>query len=109
MNWTRFATVRARLTYWYVSAMIVVLAVYAAGVYVFVGQQSARLLDERVRSEVTSPSTDESISGAVLSRISSRRTMHRCTPGSVQSERPEVPSAHPSQTPSFRIRHAKGS
>ena len=35
--------------------------------------------------------------------------MHRCVPGRVQSERPDVPSAQPSHTPSFRMRHANGS
>ena len=50
-----------------------------------------------------------SSAGAVFSRISSSRTMQRCTPSSVQSDRPEVPSAQPSHTPSFRIRQANGS
>ena len=35
--------------------------------------------------------------------------MQRCVPGIVQSDRPDVPSAHPSQTPSRRMRQANGS
>ena len=52
---------------------------------------------------------DGSSAGAVFNRINSRRTMQRCTPGIVQSETPDVPSAQPSQTPSFRMRNANGS
>ncbi len=35
--------------------------------------------------------------------------MQRCVPGSVQSDRPDVPSAQPSQTPRLRMRQANGS
>ena len=34
--------------------------------------------------------------------------MQRCGPSIVQSERPEAPSAQPSQTPRFKIRQANG-
>ena len=64
--------------------------------------------DVRDESDDTSASADGSSAGAVLSRISSRRTMQRCVPSSVQSDRPDVPSAQPSHTPSLRIRHANG-
>ncbi len=43
--------VRARLTLAYVAAMVVVLAVYAAGVYVFVSQNVSRSLDGQVRAD----------------------------------------------------------
>ena len=39
--------------------------------------------------------------GAVFKRINSKRTTHRWTPSWVQSLRPAVPNAHPSQTPCF--------
>src|SRR5215472_4291526 len=47
--------------------------------------------------------------GEVFNRISSKRTMQRWTPSTVQSLSPVVPNAQPSQTPWFRIRHAKRS
>ena len=65
--------------------------------------------DERAASGATSARTDGSRAGAVFSRISSRRTMHRWTPSIVQSESPDVPRAQPSHTPSFRMRQANGS
>ncbi len=43
--------VRARLTLAYVAAMVVVLAVYAAGVYVFVSQNVSRSLDGQARGD----------------------------------------------------------
>ena len=45
----------------------------------------------------------------MFKRINSSRTMQRCVPGNVQSRRPLVPSAQPSQTPSERMRQANGS
>src|SRR6516164_7682540 len=62
-----------------------------------------------LESDGTSPRRSGSSAGAVFKRISSRRTMQRWTPSWVQSLRPAVPNAHPSQTPCFRIRQAKGS
>ena len=47
----RILTVRARLTLWNVSIMLLVLAVYAAGVYLFVQRSQSLALDERVRSD----------------------------------------------------------
>ena len=34
------------------------------------------------------------------------RTVHRWTPSIVKSRNPTVPSAHPSQVPSRKMRHA---
>ena len=45
--------VRARLTLWYVAAMVVVLTIYAAGVFGFVSRSGSRALDARVRSDFT--------------------------------------------------------
>jgi heavy metal sensor kinase len=44
-------SVRVRLTLWYIGAMLVVLGVYAAGVYTFVRNNSSRLLDERLHDD----------------------------------------------------------
>ena len=65
-------------------------------------------LPDRASSRETSESLAESIGGIVFSERSSNRTMQRCVPSIVQSERPDVPSAHPSQTPRFRILQANG-
>jgi heavy metal sensor kinase len=45
------STVRARLTLWNVGVMLLVLAVYAAGVFMFVQRSASLALDERVRSD----------------------------------------------------------
>jgi heavy metal sensor kinase len=47
----RMSTVRARLTLWNVGVMLLVLAVYAAGVFAFVRRSASLSLDERVRSD----------------------------------------------------------
>ena len=47
----RPTTVRARLTLWNLGVMLVVLAVYAAGVFAFVKRSASQALDERVRSD----------------------------------------------------------
>ena len=49
--WRPALGVRARLTLWYVAAMLIVLAVYAAGVFGFVRRSVSDALDERVRSD----------------------------------------------------------
>ena len=46
-------TVRTRLTLWYVAAMVIVLTVYAAGVFGFVRRSVSDALDARVRSDFT--------------------------------------------------------
>lgn len=49
--WHRPRSVRISLTLWYVGAMIVVLGVYAAGVFIFVSQSVSRALDSRLRGD----------------------------------------------------------
>ena len=44
-------SVRVRLTLWHLGVILVVLGVYAAGVYSFVRNNSSRLLDERLRDD----------------------------------------------------------
>jgi heavy metal sensor kinase len=44
-------SVRVRLTLWHVGVILVVLAVYAGGVYSFVRNNSSRLLDERLHDD----------------------------------------------------------
>jgi heavy metal sensor kinase len=45
------STVRVRLTLWNLGVMLVVLAVYAAGVMAFVSRSASRALDDRIRSD----------------------------------------------------------
>ena len=47
----RPSTVRTQLTLWNLGVMLVVLAVYAAGVLTFVKQSASRALDDRVHSD----------------------------------------------------------
>jgi heavy metal sensor kinase len=47
----RTFTVRAQLTLWNLGVMLLVLAVYAAGVLTFVKRSASQALDERVRSD----------------------------------------------------------
>jgi heavy metal sensor kinase len=47
----RISTVRAQLTLWNVGVMLLVLAVYAAGVFMFVRRSASLGLDELVRSD----------------------------------------------------------
>ena len=56
----------------------------------------------------TSASRAGSSARAVFSLRRSRRVVQRCTPSIVQSRKPATPSAHPSQTPFERMRHAYG-
>src|SRR5215813_5470061 len=44
-------SVRVRLTLWHLGVILVVLAVYAGGVYSFVLDRSSRLLDERLHDD----------------------------------------------------------
>jgi heavy metal sensor kinase len=50
-RWFQPKSVRVRLTLWHVGGMLVVLAVYAAVVYVFVRDNASRLLDERLHDD----------------------------------------------------------
>jgi heavy metal sensor kinase len=50
-RWWRSHSVRVRLTVWYVAVMVVVLAVYAVGVYAFVNRSVSQALDQRLRAD----------------------------------------------------------
>ena len=50
-RWWRSHSVRVRLTLWYVGAMVVVLAVYAAVVFAFVSRNASEALDSRLRGD----------------------------------------------------------
>jgi len=50
-HWWRSHSVRLRLTLWYVAAMVVVLGVYAALVFVFVSRNASVALDARLRGD----------------------------------------------------------
>ncbi len=47
----RWASVRTRLTLAYVAAMLVVLAIYAGGVFLFVSRSVSRTLDSQIRAD----------------------------------------------------------
>ena len=49
MSWWRSHSLRISLTLWNVAAMILVLAVYAGGVYVFVSRNASNSLDAEIR------------------------------------------------------------
>ena len=51
MSWWTAHSVRRKLTLWYVAAMIVVLAVYAAAVYSFVSRSLSQSLDQQLRRD----------------------------------------------------------
>ena len=51
--WRPALGVRARLTLWYVAAMVIVLTVYAGGVFGFVSRSVSDALDARLRSDFT--------------------------------------------------------
>ena len=54
-SWRRPRSVRVRLTLWYTGAMVVVLAVYAAGVYAFVRSSVSQTLNEKLHSDFQWP------------------------------------------------------
>ncbi|MBI2187050.1 MAG: HAMP domain-containing protein [Acidobacteria bacterium] len=66
-RWWRSHNVRVRLTLWYVSAMLVVLAVYAAVVFTFVRRNASAALDTRIRSDFqwASAMVDETSEGGI--------------------------------------------
>ena len=68
MRWWRSHSVRVRLTLWYVAAMVVVLAVYAVGVYTFVSRSVSEALDERLRADFfwAAATVDEGPDGLVM-------------------------------------------
>jgi heavy metal sensor kinase len=51
-GWWRSHSVRVRLTFWYVGAMVVVLGVYVFAVYVFVRRNVSDSLDEQLRNDL---------------------------------------------------------
>ena len=52
-RWWQSHSVRVRLTLWYVGAMVVVLGVYVAAVYAFVGRNASEALDRQLRQDFT--------------------------------------------------------
>ncbi len=50
-RWWRSHSVRVRLTLWYLAAMVVVLAMYAAVVFVFVSRNASETLNQRLRGD----------------------------------------------------------
>ncbi|OFV93691.1 MAG: hypothetical protein A3G76_00245 [Acidobacteria bacterium RIFCSPLOWO2_12_FULL_65_11] len=52
IKWWQQRNVRLSLTLWYVGAMVVVLAVYAAGVFTFVSGNASNALDDRLHEDL---------------------------------------------------------
>jgi hypothetical protein len=50
-RWWRSHTVRLQLTLWYVAAMTLVLAVYAAAILAYVSRSASQLLNQQLRSD----------------------------------------------------------
>src|SRR5262245_54576223 len=67
-RWWRSHSVRVRLTLWYVAVMVVVLAVYAVGVYTFVSRSVSQALDERLRADFywAAATIDEGPDGLIM-------------------------------------------
>src|SRR6185369_9514198 len=66
--WWRSHSVRVRLTLWYVGVMIVVLGVYAVGVYAFVSRSVSQALNDRLRADFfwAAATVDEGPDGLVM-------------------------------------------
>jgi heavy metal sensor kinase len=66
-RWWRSHNVRVRLTIWYVTVMLVVLAVYAAAVFTVVSRNASEALDARIRSDFqwASAMVDETPDGGI--------------------------------------------
>ena len=66
-RWWRSHSVRVRLTVWYVAVMVVVLGVYAVGVYTFVQRSVSQALDQRLRADLywAAATVDEGPDGTV--------------------------------------------
>jgi heavy metal sensor kinase len=60
-----------RLTLWYVAAMVVVLAVYAIAIYLFVSRNVSATLDDRLRADFywAAATVDETSEGVTLPQI----------------------------------------
>ena len=67
-RWWRSHSVRVRLTLWYVAVMIVVLGVYAVGVYTFVSRSVSQALDDRLRADFfwAAATVDEGPDGLIM-------------------------------------------
>ena len=67
-RWWRSHSVRVRLTLWYVAVMVVVLGVYAVGVYTFVSRGVSQALDDRLRADFywAAATVDEGPGGLVM-------------------------------------------
>jgi heavy metal sensor kinase len=67
-TWWRSHNVRVRLTLWYAAVMIVVLAVYATAVYMFVSRSVSSTLDERLRNDFfwVASTVDEGPDGMIM-------------------------------------------
>jgi heavy metal sensor kinase len=67
-RWWRSHSVRVRLTLWYVAVMVVVLGVYAVGVYAFVSRSVSQALDDRLRADFywAAATVDEGPDGLVM-------------------------------------------
>jgi heavy metal sensor kinase len=67
-RWWRSHSVRVRLTLWYVAVMVVVLGVYAVGVYAFVSRSVSQALDDRLRADFywAAATVDEGPGGLVM-------------------------------------------
>ncbi len=67
-RWWRSHSVRVRLTLWYVAVMVVVLGVYAIGVYTFVSRSVSQTLDDRLRADFywAAATVDEGPGGLVM-------------------------------------------
>ncbi len=67
-RWWRSHSVRVRLTLWYVVVMVVVLGVYAVGVYTFVSRGVSQALDDRLRADFywAAATVDEGPGGLVM-------------------------------------------
>jgi len=67
-RWWRSHSVRVRLTLWYVGVMIVVLGVYAVGVYAFVSRSVSQGLNDRLRADFfwAAATVDEGPDGLVM-------------------------------------------
>ena len=69
IKWWHSHNVRLRLTVWYVAAMVVVLAVYAAAIYAFVSRSVSESLDQRLRADFfwAAATVDEGPDGMIIS------------------------------------------
>jgi heavy metal sensor kinase len=67
--WWRSHSVRVRLTFWYLTAMVLVLGVYAAAIFAFARRSVSESLDERLRADFywAAASVDEGPDGGRMS------------------------------------------